>query len=92
MNIITSPESSAAGQTQAWYLVRPSGEIPPARSGAASVVVAGKLYMFGVRLNLLLGIPNCIILLNHSISKSKFESKGVRWRNRSPRRLLFLLL
>lgn len=47
MNIITSPESSAAGQTQAWYLVRPSGEIPPARSGAASVVVAGKLYMFG---------------------------------------------
>ena len=48
MNITTSLDSGTEAPLQTWSLVRPSGEIPPARSGAASVVVAGKLYMFGV--------------------------------------------
>ena len=30
-----------------WSLLQPAGEIPPARSGAASVIVDGKLYIFG---------------------------------------------
>jgi N-acetylneuraminic acid mutarotase len=40
--------SSASTHTSlTWSLLQPAGEIPPARSGAASVIVDGKLYIFG---------------------------------------------
>lgn len=39
--------SDTKRHSMTWSLVNSSGAIPPARSGAASVVVGDKLYMFG---------------------------------------------
>jgi hypothetical protein len=43
----TRTPSESMRQSLTWALVNSSGTIPPARSGAASVVVGNKLYMFG---------------------------------------------
>ena len=50
--LVSSSQLMRHNQSFKWSPVRvsPESTIPPPRSGAASVVVQGKLYMFGVSL------------------------------------------
>jgi len=46
-------------QALTWARMSAGGSLPPPRSGAASVVVKGKLYMFGVSFRSLYRMPGC---------------------------------